>query len=537
MKRRTFKVLVILLCFVLVNTAFADIEITDESKYGKGIYYSTNSAYPGDINIDGVYVYQDDSEYVFTILYSGGELVKVNNGGNPKVKTSFFNPPSGDIVMMSWGGNFDKVTEGNNSIQYHVDKESFTQVDGITVFLYDVNHNDDDMNMSVYFKTDHIDLGKIPDVDSLFIGYEINSNDVASNLTSTPSLLAEKNIEELQIEGIFREEAFSNFSEGVTRGRFVYLMVTLYEEFTGTTLAYDRSISFEDSVDPYALKAATLGITSGIGNNKFGPDILLNREEMTTLIIKTLNVANVELNNSDGYKNFEDDNEISEWAKDYIYTAQINGIVSGLGENLFSPKAIATNEEVLNITHEILKKYVSLEWLQESEGSRVYYKFNDDLYQIPFGSNIIVNESTDDTKLYLKTSEDVNTFINTLLLKTKNLSYVKSSNPNFKGKLKEHDYKEMKVFAENVFSGVDKIGETITYNFDDGSFISKVTHKFENETFKYKNFDTLRYYDLDNERHTMETLPIQEIAEALGVEYKISFDSTWDIYIVELVSE
>jgi len=117
MMKKIINVLLMLVCLITMNLVFADFELTDENKYGLEVQYSTNSAYPGEISIDGVYVYQTETEYVFTIKYSNGELVKFNDKGNPKAKTSFFNPPSGDIIKLSWMGNYDKVTESKNLIQ------------------------------------------------------------------------------------------------------------------------------------------------------------------------------------------------------------------------------------------------------------------------------------------------------------------------------------------------------------------------------------------------------------------------------------
>ena len=537
MMKKIINVLLMLVCLITMNLVFADFELTDENKYGLEVQYSTNSAYPGEISIDGVYVYQTETEYVFTIKYSNGELVKFNDKGNPKAKTSFFNPPSGDIIKLSWMGNYDKVTESKNLIQYHVDKDSFSMVNEITVFLFDILHDNSEDNISVYFYTNRIIIDKVPHVDSLISGYEISNDNLESNLDTIPSSWAAKNIEELQLEGIFKDESFSQFSEGITRERFVYLMVKLYEELTGRAILIDNSISFDDSGDEYVLKAATIGLTSGIGDNKFGPDVILNREQMTTFIIKTLNIAKIDTATSEVVELFNDDEEISDWAKDSIYTARTNGIMGGLGDNLFSPKSEATNEQALYITHDLMEKYGDLEWLKEYDGKRVYLKFEDDLYQIPFEDNILVSETNDETNLFFISLDDIDTFMNLLFLKAKDVSYIKSSNPNFKGIIEEHDYNIMKVTAQNIYSGVDKTGEKTTFTFDNNYYISEVTYGLNNENARHSNFDSVKYYNLNNERQIIETLPINKITEALGIEYKVSFDEKWEIYVIEVISQ
>lgn len=532
--KKSVYLLVILFCLATINIVFANIEINNENKFGLELDYSTNEAYPGDINIDGLYVHQDKTDYIFTIAYSNGDLVNEEYNDKPKVKTSFFNPGDGDIVQVSWIKDFEKITESKQAIHYRVDKELFEQVKMITVFLFDVKFDNNDENMSVYFKTNVIDFDKIPDVNTLIAGYQISNVQLHSNLETDPASWALKSIEELQVEGIIRDEAFSQFSQGITRERFACLMVNLFEELTGYNVVVSRSISFEDSVDPYVLKAASIGITSGIGDNKFGPDIILNREQMTTFLIKTLNIAKVDIESGKSKALFADDEEMSDWAKDSIYTAKSNGIMNGLGDNKFSPKSEATNEQALYIVHDLLKKYASLEYLNEYNSERVYFKFEEELYQIPLESNVVVGENNDDVKLYLTTIEDTNIFLNTLMLKAKDLSYVASPNPNFKGLLEAFDYEKMTVFVENIYSGVDKSGEVTTMNFG-SDFNAQANLKLDSQTIKYKNFDTLKYYDLNNKRQVIDTLPIKKIANSFDLEYKITFNDSWNIYIVEIL--
>lgn len=159
--KKTLITVLILFQLVAINMVFADNELTDDNEYGLEVEYSTSEDYPGEISIDGVYVNQTDTEYFFTIRYSNGELVQVNNGGNPKVKTFFFDP-SNDDMQINWFENFDKVTESKNSIQYKVDKELFNQTDSITVVLFDIHYDNTDENISVYFSSASIIDEAIP---------------------------------------------------------------------------------------------------------------------------------------------------------------------------------------------------------------------------------------------------------------------------------------------------------------------------------------------------------------------------------------
>ena len=180
--KKTLIIILILINLFAINIVFATDEVTDEKNYGVEVEYTTSEDYPGDINIDGVYVKQTDTDYLFTIRYSNGELVQVNNSGNPKVKTFFFDP-SNDNIKISWFDNFDKVTESKNSIQYNVDKELFNQVGSITVVLYDIHYDNDDENISVNFSgtdviNNEIPYSYAPDLDVTIPEFNVTVNDV-----------------------------------------------------------------------------------------------------------------------------------------------------------------------------------------------------------------------------------------------------------------------------------------------------------------------------------------------------------------------
>ena len=104
----------------------------------------------------------------------------------------------------------------------------------------------------------------------------------ATNATSsgTPTGYALQGIEQLATYDQLRQEAFSGYQAAISRQKFIYLAVRLYESLNNLAIEVNPAISFSDTDDMYALKGATTGITSGIGDGKFGPDILLTREQI-----------------------------------------------------------------------------------------------------------------------------------------------------------------------------------------------------------------------------------------------------------------
>lgn len=171
---------------------------------------------------------------------------------------------------------------------------------------------------------------------------------------SQPSTWAKESVENLKASNMLKDEVFRNYKYNINRQEFIYLAVRLYETIKGSPIAIDKSISFKDTKDIYALKGATVGITSGIGNGNFGPKVLITREQLAVLLINTLKLAGAELKEAGQYR-FNDENKFADWSKDAIYLAQANGIVNGVGNDQFNSKGNATTEVAMIIVNKILE--------------------------------------------------------------------------------------------------------------------------------------------------------------------------------------
>lgn len=532
------KLVILMLCVVLfgamVKPVFA-LELNNENKYGMPLKFDDFSDYQGEIVIDGIYVYKDDVDYIFTVLYSNGELVTLDNNGEETVKSSFFSPDS-DILEVSWINEFDRISSKNNIIQYRIDVEKASQVEDIVIFMYDILYQD--KNISRYINLEDVNLNLCPTIDEIINGYEVSSEEELVELAESPSVWAQKSVEELLLSEMFRESTFEAYKEGISRIKFVYLMVELYETLTELSVSVDDSITFDDTTDEYAIKAAKIGITNGIGDNKFGPDIILNREQMATFMIRTLKLANIDLDYNEEIKSFDDDEEISIWAKNSIYTAKHFGIITGIGENMFSPTRFATNEQALTITHRLLGRYGNLKWYQEFDNNRVYIRIDGELYNLKFDNNVIIDSSLQEKdKIYFKSFNDIEIFLNAGHLRQYNLSYDATSNPNFKGALNVYDYDHMRVEVENQYFGVDKVGEktiiTIDSEFNTKEITSTIKTDMNNDIKSYKGFVDIKYYDENGMHNTIVTLPTNEIFSLIGIDYSIEYHELWDIYILE----
>lgn len=82
------------------------------------------------------------------------------------------------------------------------------------------------------------------------------------------------------------------------------------------------------------------GIMSGYGNNRFGPNDYLTREQLATVLY---NYSNDSIEYLDSY--FTDTDKISSWAKESISWAYQNKIISGYGDGTVRPKGVCTRAE------------------------------------------------------------------------------------------------------------------------------------------------------------------------------------------------
>ena len=150
----------------------------------------------------------------------------------------------------------------------------------------------------------------------------------------------------------------ADLTKPITRAEFAAVSVKLYEKLSGTKATPAIVNPFKDTNDQDVLKALEVGITAGIAADKFAPDNLLNREQAATMLTRVFKKSYVEgwtLANDGKYTFnytmpaiFKDDAKISDWAKPSVYFMATHGIISGVGDNNFAPKAITPAELAAN---------------------------------------------------------------------------------------------------------------------------------------------------------------------------------------------
>lgn len=150
--------------------------------------------------------------------------------------------------------------------------------------------------------------------------------------------------------GFITDRIKDNMPGNITREEFAEVAVRLYELYTGKK-AVAGTTKFSDTNNVEIFKAANLGMVSGIGGGKYGPKLLVTREQMAAVMYRTLKVLNPSADFSAGTVKLADDSRITSYFKESVYYCSKNGIIKGStdsnGNSVFNPKGNSTREQAV----------------------------------------------------------------------------------------------------------------------------------------------------------------------------------------------
>ena len=131
---------------------------------------------------------------------------------------------------------------------------------------------------------------------------------------------------------------------GVTRAEMAK-MITLA---AGVDTQNNNAPGFSDTDEnewyaPYISAAVDEGYFAGYGDGRFGVNDFITREQAATVVYRMLIAARVDLTAGDFV--FDDDAELSDWAKNAVYSLYNGGIISGRSNAMFYPSENMTRAE------------------------------------------------------------------------------------------------------------------------------------------------------------------------------------------------
>ncbi|MDD3879089.1 MAG: S-layer homology domain-containing protein [Syntrophomonas sp.] len=138
-------------------------------------------------------------------------------------------------------------------------------------------------------------------------------------------------------------------NQNITRAEFTTVLVKAFR------LTPTNGNEFTDCkshwAQHYISTAATHGIVQGYSKNVFAPDQPITREQMAVMMVKVCG-----LKKTDWVKQFSDEEQVSDWAREAIDIAAGNQLINGYPDGSFGPLKNATRAEVATIIVTALNK-------------------------------------------------------------------------------------------------------------------------------------------------------------------------------------
>ena len=144
-------------------------------------------------------------------------------------------------------------------------------------------------------------------------------------------------------EGLLPAELQSAYDQPITRREFCLLSDALYTKVKGGAAPIDATVTFTDTTDPAILRMASAKVVNGVGNELFDPNGQLTREQAATMLSRLAAALGKPL--TDSAPTFDDNGSVAGWASAAVGQMQLSGIMSGTGNNQFSPQQSYTREQ------------------------------------------------------------------------------------------------------------------------------------------------------------------------------------------------
>lgn len=176
--------------------------------------------------------------------------------------------------------------------------------------------------------------------------------------SSNPSSWAVEEVSKAKNEGLVTDSVMVDYQANITREQFCEMVVRAYGKISGEN-AEVGNMYFSDTDNVAILKAANLGIVAGYGNNVFGPNDLITREQIAAMLVrmidKSVSYVNINVYNNN---NFNDRDYISQWAIPSVNFAYDKGIMQGVGNNCIDPQANTTCEQAILLVYRTTQEFI-----------------------------------------------------------------------------------------------------------------------------------------------------------------------------------
>jgi hypothetical protein len=141
----------------------------------------------------------------------------------------------------------------------------------------------------------------------------------------------------------------------VTRGQFLVMLLRACDIEPAQSGAENFADAGDTYYTGYLAAARALGITEGVGDNRFAPDAAVSRQEMFTLMYRTLEALGELPEGASGksLSDFSDASAVADYARSPMEALVKAGVVSGSGGKL-NPSGVSTRAQMAQLIYNLL---------------------------------------------------------------------------------------------------------------------------------------------------------------------------------------
>ena len=193
-------------------------------------------------------------------------------------------------------------------------------------------------------------------------GYNTNSTPIAENSVKSIfkdldevqwSREAIEKLHELKIVNGKSEDRFAP-NDNITREEFIKMLVLMFDLKNKGDVNLFEDIDSNQWYAEFIKIARGNEICSGISDQLFGIGMPITRQDMMTMAYRALEVSGTKLKDIVDEKDFVDETQISDYAKEAIKSIQKANIISGYEDGRFAPANYSTRAEAAKLLYGLL---------------------------------------------------------------------------------------------------------------------------------------------------------------------------------------
>lgn len=146
-------------------------------------------------------------------------------------------------------------------------------------------------------------------------------------------------------------------NDDITRAEFAKILINAFGLVTPNSTVTALSDVTDSNAWYYEAIASAYnkGIITGYSDGSFGINDKVTREDMAVMVYRAAQYAKVNINVMKPETNFADANEISDYAVEAVNALQRAGVINGVSDTEFAPKATATRAQAAKMVYGLTK--------------------------------------------------------------------------------------------------------------------------------------------------------------------------------------